>query len=283
MSNSNHCSQAALVIGHPGHELRVFGWIEATRPHVFVLTDGSGSAGLPRTNSTESLLKSLGAKRGSIYARFTDVFLYQSIMDHNFSVFTALADELAGAITNNNLQVVAGDAAEGYNPVHDACRMLIDTAVCMVQRTSRPIENYEFTLVGPPDECPIEVRPAAHWLRLPDDVFERKLIAARQYPELATEVEAALTDYSSPTSLMSPDLVARSGMFRDSKNGNSFRLECLRPAGSNVKNQIEERPFYEIYGEQKVAAGQFKRVLRYREHMVPLAEALRDHAQLRNQ
>lgn len=280
MSNSNHGKQAVLVIGHPGHELRVFGWIEATRPQVFVLTDGSGSVGLPRTNSTDSLLKSLGATRGSIYARFTDVFLYQSIMDHNFSVFTALADELASAMTRNGVQVVAGDAAEGYNPVHDACRMLIDAAVFMVQRTSQPIDNYEFTLVGPPDECPVEVRSGAHWLRLPDDVLERKLAAARQYPELATEVEAALTDYSNPTSLMSPDLVARSGMFRDSANGNSFRLECLRPAGSNGRNKIEERPFYEIYGEQKVAAGQFKRVLRYREHMVPLSEALRDHAHL---
>jgi hypothetical protein len=279
MSNSNH----ALVIGHPGHELRVFGWIEATRPQVFVLTDGSGSSAKSRTSSTDSLLQSLGATRGSIYARFTDVFLYQSIMDHKFTVFTALADELASALTRSGVQMVAGDAAEGYNPVHDACRMLIDTAVSMARKASGPIENVEFTLVGPPDECPVEVRSAAHWLRLPDDVFERKLSAARRYPELATEVEAALTDYSSPTGLMSPDLVARSGMFRDSTHGNSFRLECLRPAGSKVRNKIEERPFYEIYGEQKVASGQFKRVLRYREHMVPLAEALRDHAQLRSQ
>lgn len=283
MSVSTNRTETALVVGHPGHELRVFGWIEATRPHVFVLTDGSGSAGVPRTHSTDSLLKTLRATRGSIYARFTDLYLYQSIMDHKFSVFTALADELASALTRNGVQVVAGDAAEGYNPVHDACRMLIDTAVSMVQRNSQPIENYEFTLVGPPDECPVEVRSAAHWLRLPDDVFERKLLAARQYPELATEVEAALSDYSRPTSLMSPDLVARSGMFRDSANGNSFRLECLRPAGSNQRNKIEERPFYEIYGEQKVAAGQFKGVLRYREHMLPLAEALREHAQLRSE
>src|SRR5688500_5637620 len=195
---------------------------------------------MQRTNSTDNLLKSQGATRSSIYSRFTDVYLYQSIMDRNFALFTTLADEQASAMMRNGVQVVAGDAAEGYNPVHDACRMLIDTAVSMVRRNSQPIENYEFTLVGPPDECPVEVRSSAHWLRLPDDVFERKLSAARQYPELATEVEAALSDYSSPTSLMSPDLVARSGMFRDSAKGNSFRLECLRPAGSNVRNNIEE-------------------------------------------
>jgi hypothetical protein len=30
-------SPAALVIGHPGHELRVHGWMEHARPQVFVL------------------------------------------------------------------------------------------------------------------------------------------------------------------------------------------------------------------------------------------------------
>ena len=32
----------ALVIGHPGHELLVHGWLEVARPIVFVFTDGSG-------------------------------------------------------------------------------------------------------------------------------------------------------------------------------------------------------------------------------------------------
>lgn len=32
--------RAALVVAHPGHELRVYGWLEQARPRVFVLTDG---------------------------------------------------------------------------------------------------------------------------------------------------------------------------------------------------------------------------------------------------
>lgn len=275
-------TEAALVIGHPGHELRVFGWIESARPQVFVLTDGSGSSLKPRTRSTDTILKSLGARRGSIFARFTDRFLYKSIMDHDFALFTALADELANALVQSGVQAVAGDAAEGYNPVHDACRLLVDAAVSIAGGDTR-INSYEFTLVGPPDECPVESRSDALWLRLSDEVLDRKLSAAREYPELVTEVTTALTDYSSPTSLMSPDLMTVSGVFRDSPNGESFRSECLRPSGCNTRkfNTIEERPFYEIYGEQKVAEGKFTRVLRYREHMQPLAEALNAHAQSR--
>jgi len=40
----------------------------------------------------------------------------------------------------------------------------------------------------------------------------------------------------------------------------------------------EAPPFYEIYGEKLVAAGRYLRAIRYREHLWPLAEALRSHA-----
>src|SRR5207253_5484219 len=32
--------RAALVIAHPGHELRVYHWLRLARPSVFILTDG---------------------------------------------------------------------------------------------------------------------------------------------------------------------------------------------------------------------------------------------------
>jgi hypothetical protein len=33
--------------------------------------------------------------------------------------------------------------------------------------------------------------------------------------------------------------------------------------------------FYELYGEKLVAAGHYQTAIRYREHMLPLAEAIR--------
>src|SRR5262249_34481437 len=41
---------------HPGHEVRLHGWLEMVRPEVFILTDGSGATGQSRLNATTTLL-----------------------------------------------------------------------------------------------------------------------------------------------------------------------------------------------------------------------------------
>jgi hypothetical protein len=277
--------RAALVVAHPGHELRVYGWLAATRPRVFVLTDGSGRTQRSRSASTDEVLSAVGAARGCIYARLTDAALYTAILDHDFDLFTDLADELAAALVCERTQFVAGDAAEGYNPAHDACRLIIDAAVALVSReTGARIDNFEFTLVGRPNACAAQSHAAARWLRLDDKTFARKLMAARNYPELAAEVEAALSGAGSTGLRAHPDLAAQSGLSSDGTSGETFRVECLRPVAvdAQARRGFEEPPFYEHYGERQVAAGHYSRVLRYREHMLPLAEALRSHVERRN-
>jgi hypothetical protein len=59
-------ARTALVIGHPGYELMVHGWLELTQPLVFVLTDGSGRSNQSRLASTTKILNRAGAKQGSI-------------------------------------------------------------------------------------------------------------------------------------------------------------------------------------------------------------------------
>src|SRR5438876_6336532 len=68
--------RAALVIAHPGHELRVHAWVELAQPLAFVLTDGSGHTGQSRLASTSRLLDQTGASSGGIYGRLTDRALY---------------------------------------------------------------------------------------------------------------------------------------------------------------------------------------------------------------
>ena len=104
-----------------------------------------------------------------------------------------LVDKLAAAILHDQVDCIAGDAEEGYNPGHDTCRLIINAAVKLVNRkSSKPIRNYDFTLVGPPDQCPEDLRDHSLWLNLDDEAFARKLSAARNYPELQAEVETAL-------------------------------------------------------------------------------------------
>src|ERR1700742_4299674 len=67
---------AALIVAHPGHELRLHGWMSLARPCVYVLTDGSGHSGQSRLAATTQLLSTIRAESGCIYGRFTDAEFY---------------------------------------------------------------------------------------------------------------------------------------------------------------------------------------------------------------
>ena len=56
--------RSALIVAHPGHELRVHAWLEQARPTSFVLTQGDGAAGVSRLPSTTAVLTRAGAPVG---------------------------------------------------------------------------------------------------------------------------------------------------------------------------------------------------------------------------
>ena len=252
-------ARAALVIGHPGHELMVHRWLEETQPLVFVFTDGSGRSNQSRLPSTTNIIKQAGARSGSIYGRLTDAESYSAILNHEFDLFTRLARELGEALVTERIDYVVGDAFEGYNPMHDVARLIINAAVTLVSRvTKHTVGNLEFSLLTPP-LLSHEPSHADGICRVLDDAaFAKKMAAARRYIELAGEVEAAVE--------------------RTSVAG--LRIECLRPVGSaSTREAFNEPPFYERYGEKQVSAGHYQKVLRYREHVLPLAEALSRYAE----
>lgn len=252
---------ALLVVGHPGHELRVHAWIERARPTVCVLTDGSGSTGEGRLESTTRLLERAGARPGAVYGRLSDRAVYAAILDGEREVFLDLADELCAAILAEGATCVVGDAAEGYNPCHDVCRLVINAAVRMAVRAcGAPIANLDFALVGAPDVGTADgaaPRPGSAHVELSEEALARKLAAAREYPEMAREVEAALERFG-----VAP-----------------FRHEVLRAVDTDDRLAwpADQTPFYERHGERRVAEGVYDRVLRFQEHVVPIAEALWSH------
>ena len=93
---------------------------------------------------------------------------------------------------------------------------------------------------------------------LDDAALGRKLAAARAYAGLESEVERAL----------------------DLHGPEAFRVERLRPVayGLDLAPRLADPPPYERYGEERVAAGRYARVLRFRRHVAPLAERLRAFA-----
>jgi hypothetical protein len=249
-------SRSALVVAHPGHELRVHGWLERARPTVFVLTDGSGHGAGSRLASTARLLQSAGATPGTIFGRFSDREIYRLLLERERGPLEDLARELAAALVRGGIETVAADALEGYNPGHDLCRVLTDVAVALASRqTGRALRSYEFPLAGAPEAG--SGGPDALRLTLDDAALARKLAAARAYPEMAAEVERALAGHGEE----------------------SFRVECLSPVlPAWGEREIAERagfpPFYEIHGERQVEAGHYLQVLRLREHFLPAVQAL---------
>jgi hypothetical protein len=275
-------ARAALVVSHPGHELRVHGWLEATLPRVCVLTDGAGRTERSRLDSTTRVLEAAGAAAGPVYGAMSDSEFYSAVLDSDHPRFTRVVDELASMLLRERIDCVAGDAEEGYNPAHDVCRLVVNAAVRLASRTSGArIANYDFTLVAPPGRCPEALRDEAIWLRLDEAALSRKLMAARNYPELQAEVEAALSGAGSVGLREHPDLAARTGSNFGGEGANDFSVECLRPVDDRrvCAPPFDGRPFYEEYGERQVASGHYSRVLRYREHVLPLAAALDSHVE----
>lgn len=277
-------SPAAVVVAHPGHEVRIHGWLERERPVVFVLTDGAGRVGRPRIASTAEYLKRFGMRPGGLFGRLTDTEVYGRVLARDFGWFVGLCEELAAGLVGAGAECVTGDASEGYNTTHDITRLLTNAAVELARRRAgRDIANYDFPVVNRPDHCPEPLRAGAEWLRLDDAAFGRKLAAAFEfYPELAAETREALQGQGHERVVEHFKLNRDEHAATDLAGLDMFRVECLRPASPADAPFETARPFYEAQGERKVAAGLYPSVIRYAEHIRPLADALREHVGSKN-
>lgn len=249
---------AVLCVAHPGHELRVHAWLGLARPRVFVLTDGSGRSGVTCLPTTRKLVEEEGASPGSVFGFFSDAAAYGAILEGQPGAFTRIVDGLARQLVREGVRYVAGDAAEGYNPMHDVSRLILNAAVEIARRRGCDVANFEFPLVGPPADGDAP-RNGGIDLFLTPEQFERKLAAARRHEDLGDEVGEALR----------------------SAGADAFRRERLRPAARTEARDglADEIPFYERHGERRVAAGKYGRVLRRQEHVLPLARRIWTHVE----
>jgi hypothetical protein len=250
-------SSPALVVGHPGHELKMFGWIAEHHPQVHVITDGSGRQGISRLPSTSNFLSAMDAEPGEIFGPVSDAGVYCALLETNIQFFLDLLYGLADSFIRRGVDFVAGDASEGYNPTHDICRALVNAAVELAEKaTGRSIPNYEFCLTEWEQNCEDLHDSRCLHLRLDEDMLRRKLKAAADYGELKEEVQRAIA--------------ARGEQY--------FQIECLRKVSAVIaEDAYTTKPYYESFGEKRVAEGEYISVIRYKEHMLPILNALRDH------
>ena len=253
MVQANSLCKALYVGTHPGQELRVFGWLTENKPDVFILTDGSGPKGRPRIDSSRETLKASGVVPGLLFGSHTDQAVYSRLVGHDGAFFVDLAEMIATHVLGRGINLVVAPTADGFNPVQDAIRLVVDTACRLVaQQGGKHVENMGIDLRGKPSEGVGD--RLSRVVILQDDILERKLKLARAFEGLSDLADAELVKYGSE----------------------SFRVEVLRRVTRPLMVPCVE-PDYERHGSERVAAGLYPTVIRYSDHLAPVNWALRSH------
>jgi len=233
-----------LLVAHPGHELLLHGWISRNKPAVHVLTDGAAhSSG--RLASTAEFLRDAGARTGSIFGRLSDAEAYEMLLERNVALVYSIVSELANELQNEQPSIIVSDSAEGYNPVHDLCRLIAGAAIAMAGVRTK---QYEFAVVNHPQSFDA----AEIVVELDDAEYAAKMERSRRQAGALIDID---------------DLLKKHG-------ADAYRLEALRAVADWRAIDEGETPLYERFGEERVAAHRYTNVIRRREHMLPLRDAL---------
>jgi hypothetical protein len=235
-------TRSALLVAHPGHELRIHGWLEKARPLVFVITDGSGATGVSRIAKSADVLRAAGCRSGSAFGRFTDVNVYDFILRCDVEPLVSMTREIATSLAGAEVEFAVADACEFYNPVHDLSGVILSLAIEHAQRlTHRPIDQFEFAVVNAPQQR----EPNDVVVNLDEAALHRKIEAALRYDELQGEAQEDIR-----------------------KNGlEAFRIERFHFVDrATIRAEPGDVPYYEKRGEEQVRAGRYVEVLRYRPH-----------------
>lgn len=254
MSLLDGSSKSALIIAHPGHELRVLGWLHSAPRVVHVLTDGSGRQGTPRLASTHRVLSDAQAVIGDIFGHVTDRQLYSHFLQGDVNALRQVTQSLADSLIDDAIEFIVADASgEGFL-AHDVFRMIVHCAVRVAEdHLNRKIPVYDFLVDGSPQDCGTCSKAQTLWLHLGDQELQSKIDSAFAYPEVRPFVNEALERFGKE----------------------AFRTECLRPADQSLDlTRFDLATSYEQHGAQLVQTGEYSTVIRFDQHVLPTFEQL---------
>jgi hypothetical protein len=166
----------------------------------------------------------------------------------------SLVTNLARELVTRQISLVVADAAEGFNPVHDLCQLIVGAATALSAKEGVAAVHCEYPIHDGPrayDQCTGEVVR----LDLDDAALAMKLADARDYSDVIPDIQSMIEQFG--------EAAFRRETFRRTADWTAW------PWPSN------ERPLYERIGEERVASKRYPHVLRHTEHVVPLLEHLR--------
>lgn len=235
---------------------------------VNILTDGSGSDGVPRIEQTLQVLREADAPIGPLCGQLSDRAIYQHILAADTEVFVDLCERVTDMLVQARIDTLVSDGIEGYNPTHDLCHAVAGAAVISArQRHGVRIRHWCIPLMGDPRRFADGASPVQHEIELDDALFDRKMKTIYRYASqagstLQREVDETMQAYG-------PD---------------AFRRECFFdgavPSWAQWSQRfLKNKPYYETYGQAQVAAGRYKFLISFQEHMQPLIDGVHRRAE----
>lgn len=168
---------------------------------------------------------------------------YAAILAGDIPAFVQTADAIAAAALRMHAPLVASDAVDGYNPLHDLCQAIAGAVAARIARDSQAPK----LLVSPATANAMGARSIA-W-KLDDEAARRKQLAISANTPLAEEVARLLAE--------APDAL--------------YTEQLLVPTFDWPENWTPE---WEAFGRKRVKEGRFAAPITYSDHVLPIAKAL---------
>ncbi|SFM78205.1 hypothetical protein [Variovorax sp. OV329] len=238
-----------LMAAHPGHELLLWKWLRIERPQVVILTNGAGANGVPRLEPTLDNLQQSGAQwMTKLLQPVSDAAIYQALLDGDTALFRTWVDALAAHVVAQGIECIVADESEDYNPSHDLCRLLANRVANRARAGGHAVESFGYPTVGHP--CP-PARLAAETHRM---------------VELGpTELQHKLGDMQGYARRAGGQLQRELDSFISEFGEEAYGRECLfaaQPTRYEQPGAAAVKPLFERIGEERVAAGVYKHVIR---------------------
>ena len=238
-----------VFLAHPGHEVRLYGWIAKTKPTVHVLTTGSRhTRRMERLNACARILDGLGAAKGVLFGEVFDTELYEAILMQRMETFHTWTDALRDSLVDAGTTLVVCDGWQSFSVAHDLASVIARVAA---GEAGHDITVLEFAPV--PESLPgvFDMGSPVYEFDLADALKREKKSVAMSVPDLHE-----LAEY-----------IDREG------EQNLLRERFYHPCPAAALLDPPQTPLYERYGEERVRAGHYKRAIGWK-HLRPIVEGL---------
>ena len=235
---------SVLVVAHPGHEVRIFGWYQRVRPYLFLLTKGDRGDNCTRLEFAKELADRIGATAGSLFGRYGDREVYNAILARDPTLFVDWTIKLTEAIIALDPNLVVTDSWQLYNVSHDLVHTMTRVATRRAAvRVGHVINIADFAVAPSTLAAALPMGREVFRVELDEAELARKATVSKGYPGLNEEVSQLLAVEGSEAQ--------RIEIFRA-----MVPFDTLLPS-------LGTEPPYEKYGQQRVASGVYREVIRW--------------------